>query len=94
MKLMQKASLITCLEDWRQSAGPKRSEQWVPGRSAYELASAWCRDGVAVPAAMVELLDSHEATRGVRLVEGIPEARIRFDQRGGEPRNADLALRR
>jgi hypothetical protein len=93
MKLTQKNNSITCLGDWERFAGPKRPEQWVRGRSAYEFANAWCKDGVAVPPAMAELLDSHEATRGVRLVEGIPEARIRFDQRGGEPRNADLALR-
>lgn len=93
MKLTQKNNSITCLEDWGRFAGPKRGEQWVPGRSAYEFANAWCKDGVAVPAAMVDLLDSHVATRGVRPVEGVPEARIHFDQRGGEPRNADLALR-
>jgi hypothetical protein len=42
---------------------------------------------------MLELLASHAATRGVRLIDGVPEARIFFDRLGGEPRNADLALR-
>lgn len=83
---------IGSVDEWGRLAGPKRTVQWKPGRSAYELAHAWCRAGPAVPAEVANLLESHHATRGATVTWGTPELRIHFDSAGGEPRNADLAL--
>ena len=81
------------LADWSVLAPPKRSDHWKPGRSAMESARAWCgSDGTSVPSQVRALLESNPATRGVTLTRGEPEKRIVFDECGGEPRNADVAL--
>jgi hypothetical protein len=38
------------------------------------------------------ILESRAETRGTVLVKAEPECRLHFDQLGGEPRNADLAI--
>ena len=83
---------ITTVEEWGRLAGPKRADQWKAGRSAYELARAWCHGGPSVPVELADLLDSNQTTRGATVTWGTPELRIHFDGAGGEPRNADLAL--
>src|SRR5688572_9041652 len=84
---------ISCLTDWETLAPPKSKTHWVEGRSAYELARAWCGDGPpAVPTELRTLLDSRPETRGLIIEKAIPELRIPFDAHRGEPRNADLAL--
>lgn len=86
---------IEDLSSWRAQALPKGgARQWQPGRSAYELAAAWCGQGsgAIVPEEILRLLDSHPDTRGVQLVVGTPEHRIAIDDLRGETRNADIAL--
>ena len=83
---------IRTIDEWRAHAPPKSAGQWQPGRSAVEMAEAWCASGPCVPADVRALLDSHPLTRGATLISGTPEAQIHFDDIPGEPRNADLAL--
>ena len=84
---------ISCVEDWRRIAPPKADYQWVAGRSAYELAHAWCgRGAAAIPAELTMLFDSRDETRGLIIDEVVPELRVPFDAHSGEPRNADLAI--
>src|SRR5262245_25422008 len=66
---------------------------WAEGRSACELARAWCGKGsVSIPAEVRAILDSRAETQGTVLMGAEPECRLYFDQLGGEPRNADLGL--
>ena len=85
---------ITTVKEWRRYAPPKGGDvHWVDGRSAKELAKAWCGLGdVCVPADFRRLLNSHDCTRGIRLVDGYPEWKtgLRGEQRG--PRVHDLLL--
>lgn len=93
MKLEKNGAPIRSFKDWDQLARPKRRDiQWVPGRSAFECASAWCADPLipAVPAEVVKALDTHPALRKCRIVHASPEHRVPFDDVGGEPRNADV----
>ena len=80
--------------DWLVHAPPKRDTQWRPGRSAYEIAAAWCgdTDHPSPPAEVLALFGSHPDFDSVELVSAVPEHRIRFDRLRGEPRNADLAV--
>lgn len=85
---------ITTVEDWFAFAPPRGGrQQWRAGRSAMELARAWCAGagGPCVPAALAALLESHPDFRSAEIDEAVPEARQWFDDIGGEPRNADLA---
>jgi hypothetical protein len=94
MRLTKNGREIRTVGDWREIAPPKRpAVQWKQGRSAAELAAAWCGSGQPqVPQQLVDLLASHPDTAGCQVVEGWPEHAIPFDRHGGEPRNADLAL--
>ncbi len=84
---------ITTFDEWKLYAGPKRTGQWVEGRSAFELAHAWIGTGTpTMPEQVRELLDSRAETRGITVDVVHPEHRIAFDNRRGEPRNADLAF--
>lgn len=84
---------ITSVEDWKELAPPKAIRHWAPGRSACELASLWCPPvGPTMPDALREILESLEGTRNLICGVGKPELRIRFDQRRGEPRNANMAF--
>lgn len=84
---------IACVDNWKLLAPPKAEYQWVEGRSAYELAHAWCGGGVpTVPAELAALFESRAETRGLTIDEVVPEHRLSFDTHGGEPRNADLVL--
>lgn len=93
MRLHKGGVAISCVADWKRTAPPKADYQWVEGRSAYELAYAWCGGGApAVPEELTALFDSRAETRGLVVDEALPEHRVSFDAHGGEPRNADLAL--
>jgi hypothetical protein len=93
MRLHKDGAPIVSVDDWKRLAPPKAEYQWVPGRSAHELANAWCRGASpTVPTELVRLFESNPAMRGLVVDEAIPEHRIRFDGHGGEPRNADLVL--
>lgn len=85
--------IIRTIDDWREHAPPKRDIQWQEGRSAWELARAWCHSGTPeIPTEIRELLESVEASNGLQVETAIAECPIRFDAHAGEPRNADLAL--
>lgn len=93
MRLHKNGIPITCVDDWKRLAPPKADYHWVEGRSAFELAHAWCGSGTAiVPSELQRILDSRNETRGLIVDEVVPEQRIAFDDHGGEPRNSDLAL--
>jgi hypothetical protein len=60
---------ITSVHDWLEVAPPKGGvAHWVPGRSARELAEAWCGpDGPVVPPEIARLLQSHADLREVAM---------------------------
>lgn len=86
---------ITDVDSWFRCAPPKgKEDQWVDGRSAKELANAWCGSGkVVVPSDVRNILESHPDFGALVFEEAEPEGRVRFDSAGGEPRNADLSIR-
>src|SRR5262245_42026580 len=92
MVLVKSRSEIRTIDEWFDLAPPKKGlDHWVPGRSAFECAQAWCSSrGPEVPAEVVGVLASHPETRGSTLRWATPEHQIRFDRFRGEPRNADI----
>ena len=84
---------ICCVEDWFRLAPPKMgSKHWKDGRSAKELAKAFCAPGVpAVPTELLDLLASSDQLGAVQFTQAWPEHKIRLDSFFGETRNADLA---
>lgn len=84
---------ICSVDDWFHFAPPKLgSKHWKDGRSAKELAKAFCAPGVpAVPAELLGLLASSARLDGVQLTQVWPEHKIQLDSYWGETRNADLA---
>jgi len=94
MQIERRGSLITSPDLWFEVAPPKGGrEHWVVGRSARELAHAWCgSSGPCVPPEVDALLRSHADLADVMMGRVLPEHRIRFDDVAGEPRNADLAI--
>jgi hypothetical protein len=95
VRISKNGQLIQSVEDWFRYAPPKGgADQWRDGRSAKEFARAWVESGsVSVPDELVALLSSHPDTQSAVLENGEPEARLAFDKRVGEVRNADLAVR-
>jgi hypothetical protein len=93
MRIEKNGQPITSVAEWRRLAPPKSADHWCEGRSAFELAHAWCGGALPVmPAALRTLLDSRNETRDLSVECVFPEHRIPFDGHGGEPRNADLAF--
>lgn len=84
---------ICSVDDWFHVAPPKRKDyHWKEGRSAKELAKAFCALGVpAVPTELLNLLSSCDQLGDVRLTKAWPEHNIPLDSSGRGPRNADLA---
>lgn len=92
MKIERLGQPIRTIRDWQLYAPPKSTDQWQPGRSALECASAWCGgEAPAVPDEIRSLLDSHPDARGTIVNSVIPEHPVRFDELRGEPRNTDVA---
>jgi hypothetical protein len=86
-------SEIRTIDEWSQEAAPKSPTQWVQGRSAYELAHAWCGSGTPVlPLNMADVLRRLPIGNDIVVETVLAEHRISFDAYGGEPRNADLAF--
>jgi hypothetical protein len=78
---------ILSLEQWTR---PKKAHQWREGRSAMELARAWCPDsGPACPVDLVALLRTHDWTREIQIEEVRPEYVTPLPERG-EGRNHDI----
>jgi hypothetical protein len=70
-----------------------RRGRWKEGRSAFELGRIWTEKGEpAVPAELVQLLDSHEATSGTVIQSGITEHETTLPLGSRGPRCHDLAL--
>jgi hypothetical protein len=93
MRVEKDGQSIASIEDWRTLAPPKRGDQWVEGRSACELARAWCGTGrPAMPDVLHALLQTRLETTNLLVNLAHPEHGIVFDDCGGEPRNADLAF--
>ena len=72
MQISKDGRLIDSVECWFNCAPPKGGlKQWVDGRSAKELAKAFCSSGrVTVPRAVEALLASNPVLGSVRLLEG------------------------
>lgn len=86
---------IRCFADWAEFALPpeRMRRHWKKGRSAFELGREWVPGtSPEVPESLMRLLDSHEATRGIRFHAGKTECEtpLPFSTRG--PRCHDLAL--
>jgi hypothetical protein len=84
---------ICTVDDWFRLTPPAGgARQWVDGRSAKELAKAWCGRGSdsAIPIELLELLRTHPDINGATIFEATPERKVRFDDIPGEPRNVDL----
>lgn len=95
LRLERREMPIRTVEEWFLHARPMGGEiQWRDGRSAKELAKAWCGDGdgPAPPGDLLRLLATRPALANLEFEVGYPEHRIRFDGVPGEPRNADLAV--
>jgi hypothetical protein len=86
--------IIESLDDWFTFAPPKGgAKHWVPLRSAYELADAWCGTGKATPPSeFLRMLASHPSLEGLKLVEGYAEHKTALRGERGGPRNHDLLL--
>jgi hypothetical protein len=84
---------ISSLSDWAERAGPKSPDQWVDGRSAKEVARAWLEGGGRnLPPEVADALAKHSAFGPVQSWVAEPEAKLRFDDFAGEPRNSDLVI--
>lgn len=87
---------IRSFSDWEAYAMPpeRKLKHWKEGRSAFELGRVWMRNGEpSVPLALVELLESHDATKGTVIRGGTTEheTTLPFGNRG--PRCHDLVLK-
>jgi hypothetical protein len=94
LQIERRRTRIDSVEAWLDAAPPKGGQRhWVPGRSAYELAAAWCgTGGPCVPPEILALLRSHVDFSQAVIERAFPEHQIPFDGLPGEPRNADLAI--
>jgi hypothetical protein len=93
MPIIKNLKPIVSLNDWEDRAGPKATYQWADGRSAKEAAKAWLEGGgLALPSEIQETLVGHSAFGSPASWIAEPEAKLRFDRFGGEPRNSDLAV--
>src|SRR5688500_11897028 len=94
VRLSRAGTEICSLDDWATHAAPKgKDAHWEDGKSAKELARAWCQQGAPRPPdEFMALLRGHPLFASVTLDEGFPEHRTSFDHYPGEPRNADLNL--
>jgi hypothetical protein len=84
MLLGPRGSLIWTLDQWRRKAKPAKGDaHWKAGRSAMELARAWAGGFAPMPPReLVDLLESHDATRGLRLATALAEHESRLDALG------------
>ena len=81
------------LDDWKDLAPPAMgAAHWKDGRSAKELARAWCTQGEPrVPSELARLLSTCDATRGLRIATAFPEHETTLDELG-KGRQHDLVL--
>jgi hypothetical protein len=92
MPISKKDRIIVSLADWETHAGPKSKGHWVDDRSAKEVARAWLESGDELPHEVASALMSHPIFGMPLRWQAEPEAKLRFDDFAGEPRNSDLAV--
>ena len=92
MPISKNNQVITSLLDWETHAGPKSTGHWVDDRSAKEVARAWLASGEELPSEVAAALTRHPLFGAVHKWQAEPEAKLRFDDFQGEPRNSDLAV--
>lgn len=86
---------IENVEDWFRFAPPKRgARQWKDGRSAKELAKAWCarENRPSPPEEFLRLLTPLVGPDELADAIGWPEHQVPIDDLPGEPPNIDLAI--
>jgi len=92
--VIKRGQPIRSLDEWALLAGPRRADQWEPGRSAMEAARSWLAvTGPVLPVQIATALARNSAFGPVVEWSAEPEARLRFDALRGETRNTDLLLR-
>jgi len=82
--------------DWRRLLGDP-DKHWVRGKSAFECAVSWelaRRQERGLPDNVAHALDSHDATRGARLLLGVPEHKVDIEGNGHASQNDLWALLR
>ena len=95
MKLRKGQVEIRNVKDWFRVAPPKKGiVQWKDGRSAKELAKAWCgrSDYPSPPEEFRHLLSPLVTAEQLGKAEGWPEHVVRIDDLPGEQPNIDLAV--
>jgi hypothetical protein len=92
MTIAKNNQVIITLADWEKYAGPKSKSHWVDDRSAKEVAREWLARGEHLPPKVSAALVGHARFGTVLEWQAEPEAKLRFDDFPGEPRNSDLAV--
>jgi hypothetical protein len=95
MLLCKGSSEINSVSDWFKLAPPKKGAlQWKDGRSAKELAKAWCegKNRPSPPEEFLRLLTPLVNTEQLAGAVGWPENQVPIDDLPGEPPNIDLAI--
>ena len=95
MRLHKGCSDIQSVEDWFRFAPPKKGAlQWKDGRSAKELARAWCggKDRPSPTDEFLQLLAPLVNENQLACADGWPEHQVPIDKLRGEPPNIDLAI--
>ena len=95
MRLCRGRSDIRTLQDWYGIAPPKRGAfHWKDGRSAKEIARAWCgkRGAPSPPREFLKLLAPLVTPDQFARAAGWPEHQVPIDDLPGEPTNIDLAI--
>jgi hypothetical protein len=85
---------VATVEDWLRAAPPAGGvDQWAKHKSAMTCAEVWLTyAALGGPPEVIALLGKHAAFSNVVLDSAEPEAKQRFDDRGGNTRNADLEV--
>jgi hypothetical protein len=95
MRLCKGHSDIQNVEDWFRLAAPKKgASQWKDGRSAKELAKAWCgrKNSTCPPEEFLHLITPLVNADQLADAIGWPEYKVPIDNLDGEPPNIDLAI--
>jgi len=95
MLLRKGSSEIKSVSDWFKLAPPKKGAlHWKDGRSAKELAKAWCekRNRPSPPEEFLRLLAPLVSVDHMADAIGWPEHQVPIDDLPGEPPNIDLAI--
>jgi hypothetical protein len=95
MRLCKGCSDIRSVEDWFRLAPPKKGAlQWKDGRSAKELAKAWCggKNHPSPPEEFLKLFTLLVTENQLASAVGWPEHQVPIDDLPGEPPNIDLAI--